>query len=63
MKGNLSAYSSVRRFFYDYRTENFQPVKGTCGILHNNSDPAACNGTPHVKALTEASWQAGDAMI
>ena len=50
MKGNLSAYSSVRRFFYDYRTENFQPVKGTCGILHNNSDPAACNGTPHVQA-------------
>ena len=32
MKGNLSAYSSVRRFFYDYRTENFQPVKGTCII-------------------------------
>ena len=51
MKGNLSAYSSVRRFFYDYRTENFQPVKGTCGILHNNSDPAACNGTPHVQGF------------
>ena len=45
MKENLPAYSSVRRFFYDYRTENFQPFKGTCGILHNNGNKLGLGDT------------------